>query len=120
MPGSCQAVYNATKFFLQSFAEALEDELRDSAVTVTSLMPGPTDTEFFHRAGMDDTRVGQSRTKDDPAKVAEQGFEAMMAGKRRVVAESLMTKVQELANKVTPDNLKAAVHRKMAEPKHDQ
>jgi short-subunit dehydrogenase len=116
MPGSYQAVYNATKSFLQSFAEALQDELKDSAVTVTSLMPGPTDTEFFHRAGMDDTRVGRSSSKDDPAEVAKQGFEAMMAGKNRVVAESLMTKAQELANKVTPDRLKAAVHRKMAEP----
>jgi short-subunit dehydrogenase len=116
MPGSYQAVYNATKSFLQSFAEALQDELKDSAVTVTSLMPGPTDTEFFHRAGMDDTRVGRSNTKDDPAEVAKQGFEAMMAGKNRVVAESLMTKAQELANKITPDSLKAAVHRKMAEP----
>jgi short-subunit dehydrogenase len=116
MPGSYQAVYNATKSFLQSFAEALQDELKESAVTVTSLMPGPTDTEFFHRAGMDDTRVGRSSSKDDPAEVAKQGFEAMMAGKNRVVAESLMTKAQELANKVTPDRLKAAVHRKMAEP----
>jgi hypothetical protein len=65
---------------------------------------------------MDDTRVGRSSSKDDPAEVAKQGFEAMMAGKNRVVAESLMTKAQELANKVTPDRLKAAVHRKMAEP----
>jgi uncharacterized protein len=69
---------------------------------------------------MDDTRVGQSSSKDDPAEVAKQGFEAMMAGKNRVVAESLMTKVQELANKVTPDGLKAAVQRKMAEPKNGQ
>ncbi|GAA1520300.1 SDR family NAD(P)-dependent oxidoreductase [Kribbella lupini] len=116
MPGSYQAVYNATKSFLQSFTEALQDELKDSAVTITSLMPGPTETNFFHRAGMDDTRVGQS-DKDDPAEVAKQGFEAMLAGKNRVVAESLLTKAQELANKVLPDQVKAAVHRKMAEPK---
>jgi uncharacterized protein len=119
MPGSYQAVYNGTKSFLQSFAEALQDELRDSSVTVTSLMPGPTDTRFFHRAGMDDTRVGESASKDDPAEVAKEGFEAMMGGKDRVVAESLMTKVQEMANKVLPDSLKAATHRKMAEPKQD-
>ncbi|MGW1346753.1 SDR family NAD(P)-dependent oxidoreductase [Kribbella sp. NPDC002412] len=118
MPGSYHAVYNATKSFLQSFAEALQDELRHSAVTVTALMPGPTETNIFHRAGMDDTRVGQS-SKDDPAEVARQGFEALMAGKDRVVAESLMTKVQELAAKVLPDTLKAAAHRKMAEPKSD-
>jgi short-subunit dehydrogenase len=115
MPGSYQAVYNASKSFLQSFTEALQDELRDSPVTITSLMPGPTETNFFHRAGMDDTRVGQS-DKDNAAEVAKQGFEAMLAGKDRAVAESLSTKAQELANKVLPDKLKAAVHRKMAEP----
>ncbi|GAB2642662.1 SDR family NAD(P)-dependent oxidoreductase [Kribbella swartbergensis] len=117
MPGSFQAVYNASKSFLQSFAEALQDELKDSAVTVTSLMPGPTDTRFFHRAGMEDTRLGQSGSKDDPAEVARQGYEAMMKGQDRVVAESLMTKAQELANKVLPDKVKAVAHRKMAEPK---
>lgn len=116
MPGSYQAVYNASKSFLQSFAEALQDELRESSVTVTSLMPGPTETNFFHRAGMDDTRVGQA-DKDDPAEVAAQAYEALVAGKNRVVSESLMTKAQELANKVMPDRLKAAAHRKMAEPR---
>lgn len=115
MPGSFQAVYNASKSFLQSFAEALQNELKDSAVTVTSLMPGPTETNFFHRARMDDTPVGRS-DKDDPAEVAKQAFDALMAGKDRVVAESLTTKAQELANKILPDKVKAAVHRKMAEP----
>ena len=61
MPGSFQAVYNASKSFLQSFAEAVQNELKDTGVTVTSLMPGPTDTDFFHRADMDDTKVGTSR-----------------------------------------------------------
>jgi short-subunit dehydrogenase len=117
MPGSFQAVYNASKSFLQSFAEALQNELKDSAVTITSLMPGPTETNFFHRAGMDNTRVGQSE-KDDPAEVAKQAFDALIAGKPRVVAESLKTKAQELANKVMPDKLKAATHRTMAEPKN--
>jgi short-subunit dehydrogenase len=115
MPGSYQAVYNATKSFLQSFAEAVQDELKDSPVTITSLMPGPTETNFFHRAGMDNTPVGQS-SKDDPAHVAAQGFDALMAGKSRQVAASLKTKAQELANKALPDKLKAAAHRKMAEP----
>jgi uncharacterized protein len=115
MPGSFQAVYNASKSFLQSFAEALQNELKDAGVTVTSLMPGPTETNFFHRAGMDNTPVGQSK-KDDPAEVAKQAFDAVLAGKDRVVAESLTTKAQELANKILPDKVKAAVHRKMAEP----
>jgi uncharacterized protein len=115
MPGSFQAVYNASKSFLQSFAEALVEELRDSAVTVTSLMPGPTDTEFFDRAEMGDTRVGAGK-KDDPAQVAKQGFEALMKGEDKVVAGSLMTKVQGAANAVLPDRLKSKAHRQMAEP----
>jgi short-subunit dehydrogenase len=115
MPGSFQAVYNASKSFLQSFAEALQNELKDTRITITSLMPGPTATGFFHRADMDDTRVGAS-SKDDPALVAKQGFEALMKGERKVVAGSLSTKALGLANKVLPDKLKAAVHRKMAEP----
>ena len=119
MPGSFHAVYNASKSFVQSLAEALQDELRDSSVTVTSLMPGPTETNFFHRAGMDDTRLGQAK-KDDPADVAQQGYAALMAGKDRVVAASALTKAQELAAKVLPDKVKAAMHRKMAEPKDDQ
>jgi uncharacterized protein len=115
MPGTFQAVYNASKSFLQSFAEALQEELRDSGVTITSLMPGPTETDFFRRAGMEDTKVGAS-SKDDPAQVAEQGFEALMKGERRVVAGSVGTKAQEAAGKVMPDALKAKAHRKMAEP----
>jgi short-subunit dehydrogenase len=115
MPGSFQAVYNASKSFLQSFAEALQEELRDTGVTVTSLMPGPTETDFFRRADMEDTRVGAS-SKDDPAQVARQGFEALIKGERRVVAGSPGTKAQEAAGKVLPDALKAKAHRRMAEP----
>lgn len=116
MPGSFQAVYNASKSFVQSFAEALQNELKDSGVTITSLMPGPTDTNFFARAGMLDTKVGASDSKDDPADVAKQGFEALMKGESRVVAASFSTKAQEAAAKVLPDKLKAQLHRKMAEP----
>ena len=115
MPGSFQAVYNASKSFLQSFAEALQNELKDTRITITSLMPGPTETDFFRRAGMNDTKVGAS-SKDDPAQVAEQGFRALMKGEAKVVAGSASTKAQGLANKVLPDKLKAAAHRKMAEP----
>ncbi|TFV55248.1 SDR family NAD(P)-dependent oxidoreductase [Geodermatophilus sp. DF01-2] len=115
MPGSFQAVYNASKSFLQSFAEALVEELKDSAVTVTSLMPGPTDTEFFDRAELQDTKVGTSK-KDDPAQVAEQGFQALMKGEDKVVAGSAKTKAQGVANKVLPDSLKSKAHRQMAEP----
>jgi short-subunit dehydrogenase len=115
MPGSFQAVYNASKSFDQSFALALRNEVKDTGITVTSLMPGPTDTEFFERAEMLDTKVG-SGDKDDPADVARDGFEALMAGDERVVSASLSTKVQARAGRVLPDSVKAEMHRKMAEP----
>ncbi|WP_062651628.1 SDR family NAD(P)-dependent oxidoreductase [Streptomyces maremycinicus] len=115
MPGSFQAVYNASKSFVQSFAEALQNELKDSGVTVTSLMPGPTETDFFRRADMQDTKVGQQE-KDDPAKVAKDGFDALMAGRKKAVAGSAKTKAQGLVNRILPDSAKAAAHRRMAEP----
>jgi short-subunit dehydrogenase len=115
MPGTYQAVYNASKSFVQSFALALRNELKDTGVTVTSLMPGPTDTEFFERADMLDTKVGADE-KDDPADVARDGFEALMAGKERVVSHSSKTKAQGRGSRFLPDSAKAELHRKMAEP----
>ncbi|WP_141280196.1 SDR family NAD(P)-dependent oxidoreductase [Pseudonocardia hydrocarbonoxydans] len=115
MPGTYQAVYNASKSFLQSFTEAVAEELRDSAVTVTSLMPGPTETDFFHRADMDDTAVGAS-DKDDPAQVAAQGVRAMESGDGKVVAGSVSTKATGAANAVLPDTVKAVIHKFMARP----
>jgi short-subunit dehydrogenase len=116
MPGSFQAVYNASKSFVQAFAVALREELKDTNITVTSLMPGPTDTEFFERAEMMDTKMGASDSKDDPAEVARDGFEALMAGAERVVSHSLSTKVQSGASRFIPDRVKAKMHRGMAEP----
>jgi short-subunit dehydrogenase len=115
MPGSFQAVYNASKSFVQSFALALRNELKDTGVTVTSLMPGPTDTEFFERADMLDTKVGTDK-KDDPADVARDGFEALMAGDERAVSHSLKTKLQGRGSRALPDSAKAELHRRMAEP----
>jgi uncharacterized protein len=115
MPGSFQAVYNASKSFVQSFALAIRNELEDSGITITSLMPGPTETEFFERAEMEDTKVG-SEEKDDPAEVARQGYEALMAGREKVVGGSFKNKVQTIAGKVIPDSKKAEMHRQMAEP----
>lgn len=115
MPGTYQAVYNASKSFVQSFALALREELKERGVTVTSLMPGPTDTEFFERADMLDTKVGAG-DKDDPADVARDGFEALMAGEERVVSHSVRTRLQGRASRVMPDRVKAAIHRRMAEP----
>jgi len=110
MPGTFNAVYNASKAFVQSFAQAIRNELKDSGVTITALMPGPTDTEFFHRADMDDTKVG-SGEKDDPAEVARQGYEALMAGKDHVVAGSFKNKLQATMAHVLPDTVLAEMHR---------
>jgi len=115
MPGSFQAVYNASKSFDQSLALALRNELKDTEVTITSLMPGPTDTEFFERADMEDTKVGAG-DKDEPEDVARLGFEALMDGEERVVAASANTKLQGRASRLLPDSAKAEMHRKMAEP----
>lgn len=115
MPGTFNAVYNASKAFVQSFAQAIRNELKDSGVTVTALMPGATDTNFFHRADMDDTKVGSSE-KDDPADVAKTGFEALMAGDDHVVAGSFKNKVQATMAHVLPDTTNAELHRKQAEP----
>ena len=114
MPGSFQAVYNASKSFDQSLALALRNELKDTEVTITSLMPGPTDTEFFERADMEDTKIGAG-DKDDPEDVARLGFEALMDGEERVVAASPTTKLQGRASRLLPDSAKAQLHRKMAE-----
>ena len=117
MPGAFQAVYNGSKSFVQSFGLALREELKDTNVTVTLLMPGPTETEFFERADMLDTRVGANpKAQDDPADVARDGFEAMMNGDERVVSASLSTKLQGRFSRVLPDRAKAAMHRRMAEP----
>lgn len=115
MPGSYQTVYNASKSFVQSFVKALQDELRDSPITVTALMPGPTDTNFFARAKMLDTPVG-SGPKDDPAEVARQGFAALMRGDRQVVAASPMSKAMGVALRVLPDPVKAAASRLLSVP----
>ena len=115
MPGTFQAVYNGTKAFIDSFALALRNELKDSGVTVTCLMPGVTDTNFFERADMMDTDVGTRENKADPAEVAKIGFEAMMKGESDVVA-GLKNKLQVAMASVTPAEVLAEQHRKMAEP----
>ena len=113
MPGAHQAVYNASKSFTQSFAEALHEELADTGVTVTALMPGPTDTEFFAEADIDDADMAKHR--DDAGQVAQQGFDAMMKGERKVVGGSLMNKVQAKTSGLIPDAVKAKVHGKLVQ-----
>ena len=114
MPGTFQAVYSGTKAFMNSFSFALRSEMQDSGVTVTCLMPGPTETAFFERADMLDTQVGQQE-KDDPAEVAKIGFEAMMKGEGDVVS-GWKNKLQAALANVIPAGRLAEQHRKMAEP----
>ena len=115
MPGTFQAVYNGTKAFIDSFALAVRNELKDSGVTITCLMPGVTDTNFFERADMMDTQVGTQENKDDPAEVAQVGFKAMMDGASDVVV-GLGNKLQAAAAAILPAEVMAERHRKMAEP----
>ena len=114
MPGTYQAVYNGSKAFLDSFAFALRHELKDTGVTVTCLMPGATETDFFESADMMDTKVGQAK-KDDPAMVAKKGFDAMMKGDGDVVA-GWHNKLQAAIAHVIPAGVTAEMHRKMAQP----
>ena len=114
MPGTFQAVYNGTKAFIDSFSWALRNELKDTGVTVTCLMPGATETEFFDRAGMQDTKVGSDK-KMDADEVARIGFKAMMDGEGDVVA-GWKNKLQAAIASVTPSSVLAEQHRKMAEP----
>jgi short-subunit dehydrogenase len=114
IPGAYNAVYNASKAFLDSFSFALRAEIKDSGVTVTCLMPGATETDFFERADLMDTKIGQSK-KDDPADVAQTGFAAMMNGEGDVVS-GWHNKLQSAIANITPASFLAEQHRKQAEP----
>ena len=114
IPGPFNAVYNASKAFIDSFSWALRGELKDTGVSVTCLMPGATETEFFERAGLSNTKLGQAK-KDDPAEVARIGLEALMNGDGDVVS-GWYNKVQAAIANITPATILADQHRKMAEP----
>jgi short-subunit dehydrogenase len=115
MPGPYESTYAASKAFLLSFAEALHVECADRGVRVTALMPGPTDTNFFSRAGMEDTKLGRSR-KDDPRAVARDGYQALVNGDDHVVAGSMRNKVQAIASRLLPDETTARLHAAMSRP----
>ncbi|MBZ9605278.1 SDR family NAD(P)-dependent oxidoreductase [Phyllobacterium chamaecytisi] len=114
IPGTYQAVHNGTKAFLNSFSFALREELEDTGVTVSCLMPGATDTRFFERAHMLDTAIGQSK-KDDPADVARAGFDAMMGNEGDVVS-GWKNKLQSAIANITPSAMLAGQHAKTAAP----
>ena len=112
-----EAVYAATKAFVLSFAHSLRYELRDTEISVTALQPGPTDTDFFHRAGMDNTQVGmKGKSESQPDEVARQGIDALLDGKDHVYAASTKTKLEGMLANVVPGAAKGAMHEKMARP----
>jgi short-subunit dehydrogenase len=115
MPTPYEAVYGATKAFDRSFSQSIREELKEYGVSVTTLMPGATETNFFHRAHADDTKLGAGE-KDSPAEVAKDGFEALMDGKDHVVAGSLKNKFQAAAGYTLPEPLVAKMHASQSAP----
>ena len=115
MPGSFQAVYNATKAYLDTLSWGIREELKDHGVSVTCLQPGPVDTEFFDRADMNDTPVGKDDDKYDPKMVAEAGYRGMMKG-HSGVTPGVMNAIQARLSGIVPDEVLARMHRRMAEP----
>jgi short-subunit dehydrogenase len=121
MPTPLETVYGASKAFILSFSKSLGFELKDTGITVTALQPGPTDTDFFRRAGMEDTKLGtEGKYTNDPAEVAQQGFDAMMEGKDHIYSSSMKTKMQGELGRFMPESVKAEMHRKQAEPEKDK
>lgn len=110
-----QAVYAASKAFVLSFAEAIRNEVKDTNVVITALQPGATDTNFFRRAHMEDTKVATS-AKSDPADVARDGIEALMKGKDHVVSAMRSEKIKVTLGRVIPDRVKAEDQRRTNEP----
>lgn len=115
MPTPYETVYGATKAFVRSLSQGLREELKDTGVSVTALMPGATETDFFRRAGAEDTKLG-SGEKDDAAQVAKEGYEALMAGKDHVVAGSFKNKLEAAAGYALPDPLVAKGHAAQSAP----
>lgn len=118
-PGPYQAVYHGTKAFVHSFSESVRNEVKDSAVTITSLLPGPTDTDFFNKADMQDSKIVQEGQLADPAGVAKDGYEAMMAGDDMVVS-GMKNKIMVTLGNITPDSMQAEQMAKMQEPVRDK
>jgi len=118
MPGTFQLVYNSTKSFIDDFCIGLANELKETEVVITCLMPGVTDTEFFERADMLDTQAGQQAEQGkgaDPAKVAKDGYDALLDGDTRITS-GFMNKVQKVLGDILPEEVAAQMHRRMAEP----
>lgn len=119
VPGPYQAVYHGTKAFVQSFTIAVRDEVRDTGVTLTALLPGATDTEFFDKANMNDSKIAQDSELEDPAKVAEDGYKALMNGDDMVIS-GFMNKMQMTMANLKSDSQNAASMREQQKPVHGE
>jgi len=115
LPGPWQAVYHATKAYVLSFTEALINELKDSAVSMTALQPGATDTDFFNKAEMQDSKITDSKLSD-PAKVAKDGYEALMKGDDKIVS-GFKNKAMVAMSNIMPDKMVAEQMNQMQKPK---
>ncbi len=115
LPGPLQSVYHATKAFVSSFTEAIQNETKDTNVTITKLLPGVTDTDFFHKANMEEAKMIKEGSKDDPADVAKDGYEALMAGKLEIIS-GLKSKAMVAASKLMPDSMVAENMHQQAKP----
>jgi len=118
LPGPWQAVYHATKAYVLSFSEALISELKDTEVTLTALQPGATDTDFFNKAEMQDSKILDSKLSD-PAAVARDGYNALMKGDDKVIS-GLKNKVMVGMSNVMPESMVAEQMNKMQEPKSEE
>lgn len=118
VPGPFDAVYNATKIYLNTLCAALADEWKDSPVTVTCLMPGPTETPIFHREAnrLEDAPISDSDNKDDPVEVAKAGYAAMLRGDRQSIPGA-RSKIITALSGVVPSPILARLHRWGAEPR---
>jgi short-subunit dehydrogenase len=113
-PGPLQSVYHGTKAFVQSFTEAVRNEVKDTGVTLTALLPGATDTDFFHKAEMEEAKIVQDGKLDDPVKVAKDGYEALMRGDDMVVS-GFKNKMNVAMSNILPDDAVAEnMHKKQA------
>jgi short-subunit dehydrogenase len=115
LPGPLQAVYHGTKAFVNSFVESIQEENKDSNVTITNLLPGITKTDFFNKAHMTQAKNVADGQGMEAADVAKEGYKALMKGESRIIA-GVMNNVQVGFSKVMPYPLVAAQVHQQSKP----
>lgn len=115
MPGPWQSVYHGTKAFIHSWSEGIRNELKDTNVAVTILLPGATDTDFFAKASMEESKIYQEGSLADPVKVAKDGYDALMKGDDKIIS-GMKNKAMVGVSHVMPDPMVAETMRKQQEP----